>query len=300
MIVTKQAIEEELAYIEGRKTGTISSVRCQYKNINDVYMDGFEWGWIVTVGGMSGSGKTAFVNDIETGILDLNPNVSLLSFNYEMTARRLIGRKISALYGITIKDLYSAGGKLSDRDLQVIKNEIIPRIQNYDITYVEHRKSIPEMLDIIRNFIQAKAPNGIIIDVDHALLLKRLKNVDERNTLIELAAELNNLKKEYPKLLSFIITQLNREIEEDDRVLNPKLHYPKKKDIFGSDALYQISDAVMVLHRPEILGIQYYGPDQIICKDSVYLHHLKVRDGEPVINVFKNNLKHNKLIWQGE
>jgi len=294
------AIQEELDYIRGRKTGEITSVKCQYPAINSVYMDGFEWGWIVTIGGMSGSGKTSFMNSLEEGICGLNENVSVLSFNFEMLARRLIGRKISSITNLSVKQLYSADGVLSDDQWEHITKEVTPMLGKHDVTYTEYRQTVPEMIDTVKRFLDKKAPNGVIVEVDHSLLVKRLRNANERDTLIDLTSEFNDLKKQYPKLLFFIVSQLNRDIEEDNRIINPNLHFPRKKDLFGSDSIFQICDGVMILHRPEMLGITYYGAKQWPVKDLVYLHHLKVRDGEPVINRFKNDLKHNKLLWQKE
>jgi hypothetical protein len=81
-----------------------------------------------------------------------------------------------------------------------------------------------------------------------------------------------------------------------DRIQNPDLHYPMKTDMFGADALYQYSDLVLISHRPEMLGIQKYGPSGLPTRDLIYWHYLKVRDGEPIIAQMQNNLKHNQVL----
>jgi hypothetical protein len=68
-----------------------------------------------------------------------------------------------------------------------------------------------------------------------------------------------------------------------------------RKDIFGSDSVFQTSDYVVVLHRPELLGIKEYGPSGLPVKDMIYMHFLKVREGEPKILTFVNNLKYNSI-----
>ena len=73
------------------------------------------------------------------------------------------------------------------------------------------------------------------------------------------------------------------------------MNFPMRKDIFGSDAIFQASDYLFVLHRPEIIGLQEYGVKAWPTKDLIYLHFLKVREGEPGILVFKNNLKYNRI-----
>ena len=62
--------------------------------------------------------------------------------------------------------------------------------------------------------------------------------------------------------------------------------------------MFQASDYVVVLHRPELLGIKdrEYGPsDKLPVKDMIYMHFLKVREGEPKILTFVNNLKYNYI-----
>ena len=56
------------------------------------------------------------------------------------------------------------------------------------------------------------------------------------------------------------------------------------------------SDLVFIMHRPSMLGIRLYGPDEIIVdRNSVFLHAIKVRDGDPRIAYFKANYKIMKL-----
>jgi hypothetical protein len=70
-----------------------------------------------------------------------------------------------------------------------------------------------------------------------------------------------------------------------------------KADLSSSDSMYQYSDYVIVIHRPELLNINFYGPNSIPTKDKVFLHILKVRDaGEPCIIQYQNDLAHNNII----
>ncbi len=73
------------------------------------------------------------------------------------------------------------------------------------------------------------------------------------------------------------------------------LHYPIRRDIFGGDSVFQASDYVIVLHRPEVLGIAEYGLSRLPTTGLIFMHFLKVREGEPKILVFENNLKYNSI-----
>ena len=41
--------------------------------------------------------------------------------------------------------------------------------------------------------------------------------------------------------------------------------------------------------------INVYGPSNLPVKDMIYMHFLKVREGEPKILSFMNNLKYNSI-----
>jgi hypothetical protein len=83
--------------------------------------------------------------------------------------------------------------------------------------------------------------------------------------------------KKFGKNTIIQLSQMNREIEDKDRINNPSLHFPTRRDIFGSDSLFQASDYVVVIHRPELLGIKSYGINNWPVKDKIYMHILKIK-----------------------
>lgn len=298
----EEAARESLDYINKRRKGLIIPLKTHWAKYNKAALGGIEWHTIHLVGGMSGSGKTAFVNAIETGLQDLNPqeDFHVLSFNFEMLASRLVTRKLSGKTQKTMAELYSADSSLSDDDFKQLCDEAL-KIKDYKINYVDIPGNIAEVRNTICNFynnLNGGKPKdqhkGVVVIVDHVLLVKGKAADKERETLIKLMEMQNELKKTM-KIFFMNITQLNRDIENSERILNKDLHYPKKRDIFGSDALWQMSDLVMVLHRPEQLGITLYGPKEAPTKDKIFFHFLKVRDGEPFIAIMDNNLKYNTI-----
>ena len=91
---------------------------------------------------------------------------------------------------------------------------------------------------------------------------------------------------------------MNRNIETPDRINNPAMHYPMRSDLAASDAMFQASDFIIALSRPELLNITAYGVDRLPVKNKIYLHFLKVRDGKPFILEFENELQYGNLIEQ--
>lgn len=298
----RQAAKEAVEYIDDRRSGKIKSLRTPWSKWNDACMGGIEWHTITTVAGMSGSGKTAIINQLETGLKDLNKSedFAILSFNWEMLAMKLVGRKLSNKLRLTTSQLFSGDPKykVDDNTFRIIQEEA-EKLSRYDITYVELPGTVDQIVGLIRKFVEIKTkvnPNkGVIVFMDHVLLVNGKDGDLERQILFDLMTALNRLKKEY-KISFVILSQLNRAIEDKQRILQPELHFPTKGDLFGSDSMYQFSDLVIVAHRPEILNIFRYGPQGWDTRDVVFLHFIKVREGQPFIGLMKNNLKYNEII----
>lgn len=291
------ATEEIVKYIDDRRKGNIKSLKTKWDKFNKLCMGGIEPNSIYTVAGISGAGKSAFANSLETDLFEQNPNEDfvVLSFNFEMLSSKQVGRKLSYKLERSTQELYSANEKLSDKEYQKIVEES-KSIKDYPIYYVD----IPGDVDQIKNTIKAFQnldnikDKWVIIILDHTLLTKNKTGEKERETLANLQYMFMEMKK-YDKNTIIQLSQINREIESHERILNKMLHFPVRRDIFGGDSVFQASDYLIVLHRPEILNISSYGPQNWPVKDLVYLHFLKIREGSPSILVFKNNLKYNRL-----
>ena len=68
-IAAKEAVE----YIKQRKNHEIQSLRTRWNKFNKHCMGGIEPNTIYTIVGISGSGKSSFVNTLENDLIDLNP-----------------------------------------------------------------------------------------------------------------------------------------------------------------------------------------------------------------------------------
>jgi replicative DNA helicase len=304
----QEAFLQETNYIENRLSGKILPIHTGFPKWDETYLNGFEWGYIVALAGMSGVGKTTLLSQLETNICGLNPesNFKVLNFNYEMSARRLVGKKIASKLGKSTRQLYSADkvDNISSRELEAVKKHQNSLLK-YDINYVEFPGNVKEMSETIDNFAKIKgvgntmnSENALLVTLDHPLIVKK-ESEDERNMLINLMAMFNEKKKMYPKSLFVLVCQLNRDIESTERKAafgaSKILNYPQKSDIMGSDAIYQFSDAVIILHAPEKLGLLTYGPHSYPTNGLIYAHHIKARDGDSCITLFKNTLSKSKL-----
>ena len=300
---------EILTYMDHRRQGLVKSLATRWTKLNQSIMGGLEWGTIVTIGGMSGSGKSSIANELETSLFDENPeeNFSVLSFNFEMLAMKQVGRKISSKMQKTVSELYSSTESLTDTDFDVAKELVQQDISKYDIYYVDVPGTVEQVYNTIMRFHEEQQRKkgddyGSVIFLDHTLLTKGRNGQQERHLLAELYRMFMYIKKQI-KCIVVALSQLNREIERAERLANPMLHYPMKKDIFGSDSVFHGSDNVIISHKPFMLNMQTYGPNNLPILNPmnakqamIYWHLIKNREGEAgLVLGMLDNLKYNRV-----
>lgn len=290
--------QETINYIGGRREHNIVSLKTRWKKFNKQCMGGIEPNTVYTIAGISGSGKSSFVNEMTTDIIDLNPgeDIIILNFSLEMVGFRQVGRTLSNKLRRTTSALYSSETDLDDETFRKVV-AVSNKLKEYPIYFVDDPGTPSEVEKIIKSFYEThvKGTNKhFVIFYDHTLLTKQVGSV------IETTSELERVfiqTKKYPMTSVVQIAQMNRNIEASERINNPSSHYPMRSDLSSSDAMFQASDYVLVMHRPEILNIQEYGPSRLPTQNKVYMHMLKNRDaGKPCILEFENDLAFNNLI----
>ena len=289
---------EAVQYIAGRREHKIVSLKTRWNKFNKQCMGGIEPNTVLTIAGISGSGKSSFANLITTDVIDLNESedVIVLNFSLEMVGFRQVGRTLSNKLRRTTSTLYSSEKDLDDNTFRMVVS-VTNKLKEYPIYFVDSPTTPTQVKDIIFQFYDTyvKGTNKYFLIVyDHALLTKQVGSVLE--TISELERVFIQAKK-LPMTSIIQLAQMNRNIESSERINNPTSHYPMRSDLSSSDAIFQASDYVCVIHRPEILGIQEYGPNHLPTSNKVYIHMLKNRDaGKPCILEFENDLAFNNLI----
>lgn len=290
--------QEAINYIAGRREHNISSLKTRWGKFNKQCMGGIEPNVVMTIAGISGSGKSSFANLIQTDLIDLNPDeeVIILSFSLEMVGFRQVGRILSNKLRRTTSTLYSSETDLDDNTFREVVH-VSNQLKEYPIYFVDNPGTPKQVEEIIRDFYSQYVENTkkhFVVIYDHALLTKQVGSVIE--TISELERVFIQIKK-LPLTSVIQITQMNRNIESSERINNALSHYPMRSDLSSSDAIFQASDYVLVLHRPEILNISEYGPNHLPTANKVYIHMLKNRDaGKPCILEFENDLAYNNIV----
>lgn len=290
--------QEAINYIAGRREHNITSLKTRWIKFNKQCMGGIEPNTVYTIAGISGSGKSSMANLIQTDIIDLNPNedIIVLTFSLEMVGFRQVGRTLSNKLRRTTSTLYSSETDLDESTFKDVIN-VSNQLKKYPIYFVDNPSTPTQVNNIIQWFYNkyVKDTNKhFVIIYDHALLTK------QEGSTIETISELERVfiqAKKLPLTSIIQLAQMNRNIEQPERINNPMSHYPMRSDLSSSDSIFQASDYVLVIHRPEILNIQEYGPNHLPVNNKVYLHMLKNRDaGKPCILEFENDLMYNNLI----
>lgn len=310
----EQVVAEAATYIKDRKSGKEKSLRVNSPKVNSTFMAGFDWGRITTIGGLSGSGKSTLLRQWIKEMIENNTteNFDVLTFQFEMLSTDEAARDISSKMKKSIKQLYSADGKLNDADYEKAM-KLLEELKKYPIFVVDNLGTVSEIKDTILYYISSnkliEKKRGLVITLDHTLLVRGEDNENEKQTLDRLMHTLVLLKKYLTsiglKVMFFILSQLNREIESPERITNPKLHYPTKNDLFGASSIYYSSDYVIIMHQPAIIdGIgNWYGPTRTgfpqglpcFCPQNpkqpmIYLHVIKERFGNRLIIPMLNEL----------
>jgi replicative DNA helicase len=292
------ATNEAVEYIRKRKNHEIVSLRTRWSKFNKSCMGGIEPNTIYTIVGISGSGKSSFVNTLESDLIDLNSNqdVVVLNFSFEMLSSRQVGRKLSSKLRQTTAQLYSSISELDNSLLEEVE-QTSQQIKLYPIYYVDTPGTVADIASTIDYFYENKAKGKkFVIILDHTLLVEG----QDRESALQVISDLQKLfirVKKFPDTTIIQLSQMNRNIENPERINNPSMHYPMRSDISSADTIFHASDYVICIHRPELLNIQSYGPNRLLVRDKVYLHILKNRDaGECSILEFDNDLKYNNLI----
>jgi len=290
--------QETINYIRGRKERNIISLKTRWAKFNKQCMGGIEPNIVMTIAGISGSGKSSFANLLSTDIIDLNPteDVIILNFSLEMVGFRQVGRTLSNKLRKTTSTLYSSETSLDDTTMgQIVK--VCNQLKEYPIYFVDSPTTPMQAQEIIYSFYNTHVKGTkkhFVILYDHALLTKPIGS--QLETIAELERVFIQVKK-LPLTSVIQLTQMNRNIEAPERINNPLSHYPMRSDLSTSDAIFQASDYVLVIHRPEILNINEYGPNHLPTQNKVYIHVLKNRDaGKPCILEFENDLMYNNLL----
>lgn len=297
-----EILQEGLLYIEDRKLGKIKSFKTPWDSLNTAGVNGLEWGSMLTIGARPGAGKTMFVSQIlkESRILNPTQDFNILEFQFEMAPKQSASRAFASHMAMDYNLVLSTNKELDDFSFKMMKQyaEETKKLEDQKVTRLQINKplTVKDIEKAIHTYYNALGGKPMLVSLDHSWLVKKDKEEKERlNTLYNTVEMLVQAKNELP-IIVFMISQLNRSIDEPSRKMPSSIaNYPTSSDIFGGDALQQGSDMVVVLNRPYKSDILSYGPKEYICeKEDIFTHILKSRNGSDDLNLVFMKADFNK------
>lgn len=298
----REVIDETLQYVVDRKEGRIKSLRTGYKKLDKSMIDGIEWNSTMTIGGRPSVGKSAYSDCIIEGCFTNNldekglPTFELLDFNWELSARVMMLRRLSASLKQTYKHIISADGQsLTDEEMQEVMDILEDKYSKLPVTFCEEPLSVKEFSDTVKRFCDGRKGKNVLVRVDHTLLTRQSASESSQvQMLLNLLMEANNLKKQYPLIFLFL-TQINREIEERQEDGTDRA-FPRQGDVYGGDASAMFSETILLLNKPSKYGVAFYGnrgSGILVEPNDIFAHMVKNRNAEgDLILQYKENFKH--------
>lgn len=294
----RQGLEKGLVKMKAKREGKIPALVTAWPKFNDAFCDGLEWRTITVVGARPGTGKTLFMEQVISDIIEKNKDQEfrILKFQMEMVDETSAIRKFSLKTGADYNTLMSKDGKLVDKALFEKCVQYYHDTANSDIINVIYDVcTVNEMCATIEYELDRyKKPDGtypnMLVTIDHSALFKNDKGQKDKFEMLGALGEaLTYMKKNYP-VAFVVLSQLNRNIDDTKRQIEASYgNYVLDSDIYGSDALLQHADVVIGINKPSIRRIRKYGPEKFLIEDpdTLVFHFLKSRNGLTRISFFK-------------
>jgi replicative DNA helicase len=302
----RDALRKAILKMKARRSGELKSLKSSWPKFNDAFCDGLEWRTITVVGARPGTGKTLFMEQLISDIIEENKDhkFRVLKFQFEMLDETNGIRKLSLNTASDYNTLMSKGEPV-DKDLYLKCVQYYEQTENTDVIDVVYDPcTVDEMCATIHYYMEAhKDEEGnytnALVTIDHSALLKVGKGQrDKFEVLYALGEALTYMKKHYP-VAFLVLSQLNRNIDNPDRSKDGDYgNYVLDSDLFGADALLQHADVVLGINKPSIRKIRFYGPERFIVNDEDLLafHFLKSRNGTTRLSFFKLDRDNMRII----
>lgn len=314
---SKESVDDAVRQLQKYQSGEEKPVLTRFGHLNDKLLGGLYKDMMITIAAISGGGKSYFLQLIEEDIFnkELNPtcdDFALIRCNWEMSTFKLILRRLSRELQVPIKKLLSK--PFSASEIAIAKT-VMQSERNPNIFYLDQPTDYAEFYNTLAlKLEELKDKKHIFISIDHIALAK---GSDLKRKIDDTLATINDLKQMDKRLTFFAISQMNRSIEGRT---SPTEMSPRRSDIYASDGIWHLSDAVLALHNPYRLGIQEYMRvssnryqyldehfvEQVYDKDDwvsfstenkIFYHYLKVRElDNDMRDIYVENMSFNKMI----
>jgi len=274
----RSAVRQSIAVVDKAKKGLRNVYTTNWPRLNRHLLGGLQPGKLYIIAGRPGTGKSAFSNQLIFDLMDnaakLNKKMVVFYWSFEMPGYQQIMRSASKDTGKQMSDLYSVDKTLGEQDFQSFMQSVHKYVK-YPVFFQNKPKDVSFIESACEKFTMLHPDVQILNLIDHTRLVPGDEDIEMK--------KLNNLSKGCMRMqanmgtINLLLSQLNRNIEKDDRAKNQ--FQPMLSDLFGGDSIGQDAHVVMMIQRPhDLYGItaRYCGEDP---RGLLALHLEKNRDG---------------------
>lgn len=251
---------------QGKKT----FVTTGFKAI-DKLNGGFSSGQLIVVGARPSVGKSALMNKVAFAIARQNKTVGIISLEMNNTeiAARLASIESQTSFGIIYRNLFR-----DQNEQEIFYNKISSR-SNLPI-YVSDKTKV-DVNEIKSKAIKLKHKHGLsclIIDYLQLVDTPGNKNYNREQEVAKISRGLKMIAMEL-EIPVIVLCQLNRAVT----ARKGKDRYPQLSDLRESGAIEQDADAVLMLHRDWMNGLEFNPDTQASTEKEADLLGVKWRNG---------------------
>lgn len=242
----RDATVQNFKYVTDRKLGLIKSLETKFTRLNSYLMGGVELNTITCISALSGAGKSTIAKCIRESLCELNKDVDFNQyiFNFEMLSHQEVARAIVTEANISLKKLYSVDEPLSEQDYEELKKHYKKMSEKDNVWFIEVPGTAQTIVDSLWHYYETecKPYNKVLVyEIDHALLTKGRQGSSEKERIDELMYSLIQFKKKIVadggNSIGIVLSQMNRDIRDKERIKVSDLHRPSCSDLFGASSI---------------------------------------------------------------
>lgn len=213
----------------------------------DEVLGGFVEGTLVTIGGRTGMGKTAFAFNLLRN-LAIEKNIPSLYISLESTEQLCTNILIACTINIKYRGLLS--GQLVVEEWEKLDKGVSGIVNSPVYLDTKSTYTIDDICKTVEESVQEHQVKVVFIDYLQLIFAKTGFTENRYLELNYITRRLKALAKEF-NITIVLLSQLNRNAEDDKRFE----HRPVLTDLRDSGTICDDSDVVCFVHRPEYYRI---------------------------------------------
>lgn len=253
LIKGRKLVNKVVKQIDQFQKGEIKPLATGIDHLDHHLLGGFYPSTVLSIVALSQHGKTYMMEEILTSLeQEHGDDVVFIKNLWELSLFKVVVREMAKESDQSVRQVLN---ELPDEDIAEIYKEICDRYREDNIYLcplpVTPDEFYEDTLEIIKKYPDKK----IVVTLDN-LENVLLDDETQKKTMDRIIQMINLLNKEHPYICWIILNQLNREYAL--RLDNPMRHLIQEGDIYGSSALFKLSDVVVAKMLPYRFGLDRY------------------------------------------